>query len=458
MVDLKALYRQSPVAVQSLMVTAFGIHERRLRYGGRYKAFLDELSRGQWWSAEQLEAEQTSRLRALLRMASTRVPYYRDLFRDAGLSWNDIRSSADLAALPFLDKETVRSQPQRFVPERLSERLIASTTGGTTGTPLRYVVTPSALQYSYATYEARFRNWAGVRFGERMASVNGQVIVPIEQQAPPFWRRNLAFNQLYLSAYHMKDAHLGHYVDRLRRFDPVVVVGYVSSIHLLARYVLDKGLVGAVRPRAVLVSSETLFPWLRSEIETAFGARVFDGYGLAEMTAFISQCPEGSMHVSPEYGVVELVGEHGAEELVTTGLANWGMPLLRYRTGDRSTRGDGQCPCGRALPTVGAIHGRVDDRVVTPDGATVGPAPLSLAFQGCRGVREAQVVQDSVEEATVLLVVTPEFDEGEHSRLRAELADRLGHAIRLRFELVPELPRTPAGKRRLIVSSIAHGD
>ncbi|HVM03284.1 MAG TPA: hypothetical protein VM263_11495 [Acidimicrobiales bacterium] len=452
------VYRRSPVPVQNVLTTAFGVRERALRYGGRFPQYARELSESQWWPAEDLRRAQDRRLCDLVEFCVSRVPYYRDLFARLGLAGDAIRTVAHLDRLPLLDKETVRAEPERFVPEPPPERLIPSTTGGTTGTPLRYFVTPSAIQFNYATYETRFRAWAGASFGQRLASINGQVVVPISQEGPPFWRRNLAFNQLYLSAYHLSPANLPAYVDRLRRFDPEVVVGYVSTVHALARHLLDRGLVGAVRPRAVMVSSETLFPWLRADIEAAFGCRAFDGYSLGELTAFISECPSGVLHVSPEYGVVELVDVGGETEIVATGLFNRGMPLLRYRTGDRVETGPEEpCPCGRQLPRTGPIVGRVDEWVTLPDGRRIGPAALSLAFQAIRGLRQAQVVQDSPARLTVRLATAPPFGPEEERQLRVELERRLGAGLTLGFERVDEIPRTPAGKHRLIVHRLGSG-
>ncbi|MEZ5138965.1 MAG: hypothetical protein R2711_09445 [Acidimicrobiales bacterium] len=84
--------------------------------------------------------------------------------------------------------------------------------------------------------------------------------MPAEDQDGPFWRRNLAFNQLYLSVYHLNDRTLPRYIDALERFDPELIVGYTSAVHRLATHLLDVGQVGRVRPKVIMVSSETLTP------------------------------------------------------------------------------------------------------------------------------------------------------------------------------------------------------
>ena len=454
---LEDVYRRSPIVVQNAMATAFGARERMLRYGGRFDAYCDEVDRGQWLSAEELATVQAARLRAMVAFSVEQVPYYRALFGELGLKPGDIQSPDDLALLPVLDKATVRQDPEAFRPARLDERPVAQTTGGTTGTPLRYWVTPSAMQYTYATYEVRIRRWAGVALGDRMASINGRKIVPVEQDKPPFWRHNLAFNQLYLSAYHLTDEHLPSYVERLERYRPEVIVGYVSSVHLLADHINRHGLSGAIHPRAVLVSSETLFPWMRADIERAFGCKVYDGYGLGELAAFITECRHGSLHASPEYGVIESAATDGEEHrLVATGLFNRAMPLLRYDTGDvvRMAPAGHRCACGRELPVVDELLGRADDYIVTPDGRSVGPAPLSLAFQGVPGIREAQIHQAVVDAVEVSLVVDSTFDDQRQMQLDQELRERLGHLLDIRYERVDSIARTVWGKRRLVDSAI----
>ena len=111
--------------------------------------------------------------------------------------------------------------------------------------------------------------------------------------------------------------------------------------------------------------------------------------------------------------------------------------------------------CGRGLPRLGSIEGRLDDVVRTPEGATIGPAPMSLAFQGVPHLRRAQVVQDSVEEILVRLEPAEGFGADDRAFLDAELRLRLGPSLRLRYEVVDSLPRTSGGKERLVVSTMS---
>lgn len=453
--NLSDIYGRSPVAVQNVMATGYGLRERVRRYHGSFREMVGELQVRQWADPEELRADQVARLRRQLTWCAAEVPYYRDEFRRLGFDPAGVTSVDDLAALPLLDKETVRADPERFVSDRDRGNLIAQTTGGTTGTPLRYWATIDAVRANYATYEARSRHWAGTRFGDRTASLHGQPIVPAEDQDGPYWRRNLAFNQLYLSVYHLNDHTLPAYIDALAAFDPRCIVGYTSAVHRLATHLLETGDVGRVSPSTAMVSSETLTPSVRHDIETAFGCRLFNGYSLGELVAYVSECPHGSLHVSTEYGALELVDTEVGSEIIATGLINRGMPLVRYRTGDLAVASSERCACGRGLPVFSALQGRADDLVRTPEGSVVGPAPMSLAFQRVQRLRRAQVVQDDPSAITVLLEPAPDFTDDDQAFLDQELRKRLGTTLAITYERVTALPRTSGGKERLIVSSIA---
>lgn len=454
---LDRVYERSPIAIQNAMATAYGLRQRLVRHRGAYAPLVRQLDEQQWLSTAELQAIQDRRVRETVAYASTEIPYYRELFAREGIRPAHIQGAADLKILPFLDKATVQREGERLRPDRRRVEAIAQTTGGTTGRPVPYFVTPATVQFNYATYEARFRRWAGVAFGDRMVSINGKPIVPMRQHGPPYWRHNLAFNQLYVSAYHLSDANLPAIIARMAAFRPAVIVGYVSAVLRVAQFANAHGHTGEVRPRAVLVSSETLFEWQRAEIERAFGCPAFNGYSLGEPVCFVSQCERGGMHVSPEYGVFELVDHgDGQHEIVATGLINEAMPMLRYRTGDIALPHEGApCACGRGLPTTGAILGRVDEMVVTPEGATVGPAALSLAFQSVPNLRESQIVQRDASAIELALAVTAAYGPADEKFLLGELRKRLGHGLRIELSYVDAVPKTVSGKQRLVISKLS---
>src|SRR3989442_11329928 len=101
-------YEKSPPVMKDLVATARGAWERQRRYGPYFRTHRLALEESQWWTPEHQAVVLGERLRRFVHRAATTVPYYRDLFLRAELSYDSIREVADLRRLPLLDAETVR--------------------------------------------------------------------------------------------------------------------------------------------------------------------------------------------------------------------------------------------------------------------------------------------------------------------------------------------------------------
>jgi phenylacetate-CoA ligase len=447
------LYSRLPGPMQTIAIWLYGWHLQHRRYGGIFQKVLVDATRHETMSASELADLQLAALRSTLEHAVTRVPHYKDIAQREGFTVRDLRTLDDLRRWPVLEKSAVRAAGGALLSEEVRPSdLIAIDTSGTTGTPLVIYRDVEAEQRWYAHFERRVRNWPGVTYRDRWAMLGGRVVVPVERKRPPFWRYNPSMRQLYMSSYHLAPAYLDHYLEALRRFRPVYIHGYASSCEALARHILERG-VENLHVRAVLTSSETLFDHQRAVIERAFGCRVFDSYGSAEMVALVTECEQGRLHISTEVGVVEVLrdglpaeeGETG--ELVCTGLLNRAMPLIRYRTGDVAVRGSGSCACGRKFPTLQRIEGRVDDLLWTRDGRAIGR--LDPVFKGVERVLESQIVQETLDRVRVLVVPARGYREEDGRRIVSNLKERMGE-IEVVIEKVPRIERVGAKFRAVI--------
>lgn len=445
------LYAAAPIWLQHALISAYGARLRLMRYGPGHRRFFLGLLRTQWLSATELDALQSNAWTRVRRIAES-IPMYRELW---GRSRPPERLDR-LSDLPLTTKDLLRRHGRDAVAPGWKNRLVEVHTGGTTGSPLTVYCSRRTLRQNYGFF-ARLLAWAGLGPRPRTATFAGRVIVPPEQEKPPFWRRNLAGNALLFSSYHIAPATIPAYVEQLARFRPELIDSYPSSIEPIARWILANKRCD-IRPRAVITSSETLAPDTRETLEAAFGCRVFDHYGAAEMAAFISQCESGSYHPNPEFGVVEILrngrpagpGETG--EIVATGFINPAMPLIRYATGDSAVQGAGPCPCGRAFPVLAAIEGRRDDVLVTPEGRLIGR--LDPVFKKVGSILETRIVQDEPDHVTVEVVGNGELSIADLSTLKAELLKRLGPRMRIDIAPVEALPRTTRGKLRSVVNLV----
>jgi phenylacetate-CoA ligase len=452
---LERLYLASPAPLQDTLVSAYGLVLCWRRCGPGHQARVRAVAAWEGLSRGELRAREGALIARTVGQAARRVPFYRDLFRQARLDPDRIDSRERLAALPLLDKASVRRHPERFLAEGVAAPH-AIHTSGTSGAPLTVRCTGDALRWNYAHFY-RLRERLGIGFRDRCATFAGRVLLNATAGAPPFWRFNAATNSLLFSTYHMAPANLPSYVERLARFSPALIDSYPSALGLLAAGVREAGV--RVRPHAIITSSETLAAALRAEAEELFGCPVTDHYGSAEMVAWIVQCRYGTYHPWPGYGVAEVLvdgraarpGETG--ELVCTGHLNAAMPLLRYRTGDLAVAG-GECRCGLPFDSILRIEGRMEDLIITPDGRRVGRLDPVFKGAGDDAFCEAQIVQERPDRVVLHYVRGSRWSEEALEQVRHALALRLGPSVSIGTREEPFLPRGPNGKLRAVVSQV----
>ena len=439
------------------MAGARGWKLRRLRYPKDHEALTAAALDRDRFSTDQWVSWQADRLSKILDRAARLVPHYREHGAAAGIDATEVTDAAALCDWPLLSKDAIQRDPRRFVADdRTGMRLHRVNTSGTSGTPLTIFRHRDDEARHYAIYEARVRRWNDVSRHDKWAMMGGQLVVPFERDTPPFWVWSQPLNQLYLSTNHLKPANAGAYASQLTATAPTHLVGYSSSMTLLAQMALDQGL--ALPELTVAISNaEPLLDTQRETLRLAFGCEVRDTYGMSEGAASAAECARGSLHVSPDNGLVEIIGEDGmpaavgtAGEIVVTGFTNESMILIRYRTGDRGVLSPSPCSCGLGAPVIERIEGRTSDLIRTPDGRQV--FWLNPVFAGLP-VRESQVVQHAVDDLEVRVVTAPEWNSEHVATLTDRLKARVG-AMSIRVNPVSAIERGPGGKFRPVVSLV----
>ena len=455
-----ALYAAMPIPLQNLACTWAGWRRARARFTPHFHRRLREWEESGRSSNERLLAIQQQRLAQLVGRARRFVPHYSKLaLLEPKLDSDPGRGiAAMLAGFPVLEKSDYRAAPESFIASDVPPaRIIKGKTSGTTGSALPLWYTPESLAEEYAAVW-RLRRSAGTELDSPHFSFGGQLLVPIAQSKPPFWRKNAWSGQILFSLYHMTKANLPHYIDALHRLPGVYVQGYPSSLHLLGRAMLDAGrALPAGKLRAIFTSSESLLAFHRETIEQAFAAPIFDRYGTSELAVSMTACREGRLHVDMEFGIVEVDVEEETDDfvrgpLLVTGFANDATPFLRYRIGDVGTRAKRPCACGRPGDVFLDVDGRIEDYVVTPDGRWIGR--LDHIFKEQLDVAEAQIVQESPASIEVRIVPRPSFDARAEAGLLKEIRSRLGDQIRIEIVRLHEIPREANGKFRAVKSAV----
>jgi phenylacetate-CoA ligase len=441
------------------MASMWACRQDRIRFGPEYEQTVRDATERNGYSAEQLAAYRDRRLCEMVKHAAANVPYYRRVFREHGIDPEAIRSREDLVKIPVLKKSTVREIPRELVDERLDRKhLIETHTSGTTGSALELYRDRSVFGQAFANMDVRCHDVAGVRRRfNRSISVGVYLVAALDRQRPPFWVYNRHWKQLYMSCYHLAPHLVGHYVKEMRRFAPEYLEGYPSALYAIAKHIVDSNLE-PVPCKACFTTAETLSQHQRETIQDAFSCRVYDQYGNAETAGFAAECEQGSLHISNDIAIIEVVdddfnplpaGQVG--QLICTSLINHVQPFIRYQIGDLGALRVGSCSCGRPFPVLDHIEGRTDHVLLMRSGRKIGR--LDPVFKDTYGIAAAQVVQDDWDKFRLRIMPGKTYTDAEGRRAANILREYLGEG-EIALEVVEEIERTASGKFRAIVCNL----
>jgi len=437
----------------------YPVYETGLRRR-RTLAYLKDYRSAQWLAPEQIAALQWKRLKTLLEHCYRDVPYYRQQWRELGVVPEDIRNMDDYARLPLLTKDDIRTHGDALKAESLRNQLSYKATGGSTGEPMRFGFTRESNDRRTAVMWRGYE-WAGSRMGRRTLFLWGGG-VGVQSRTKRIKDRfyNAAFARHIVNSFHMTEANMAQYADAIDAYRPEVIVAYLGPLVRLAEWLLatDRKIH---RPRTILGAAEGMHEFQRQILERAFGCPAYNTYGCREVMLIASECErrEG-LHVNADHLVVELLRREGAPpgEVAITDLFNYGMPFIRYLNGDFATAKDGPCSCGRGLPLLERIEGRVLDAIRAPDGHVLPGEFFIYLLMSVPGITRFQVVQRQMNQLHLSMVRGPEFDDASLAYIRQEITKALGNSVELQCHFVDEIALTPSGKLRVTVCDLPPSD
>lgn len=426
----------------------------------RTLAYLDTYRREQWLAPEQIAALQWERLQRLLDHCYREVPYYRRRWRELGIAPGDIRNLDDYARLPVLTKADIREHFDELKADSWRDRLLYKATGGSTGEPMRFGFTRESNDRRTAVMWRGYE-WAGSRMGRRTLFLwGGAVGDPTRAHQLKDRLYNAVFARRVLNSFSMTEANMAEYADAIDRYRPDIIVAYVGPLVQLAEWLLACGRK-VWQPHAIIGGAEAMHGFQRDAIQQAFGAPAFNTYGCREFMLIAAECEQRhGLHVNSDHLVVELRLPDGAASGSTTGdvivtdLFNYGMPFVRYANGDMATASTQRCACGRGLPLLARVEGRILDAIRTPGGHVLPGEFFPHMLKDVPGVQRFQLVQRRLDHLDLSIVRGAGFDDASLEYIHREVDKVLGGSVQLHCHFVDEIPLTSSGKRRVTVSEL----
>jgi len=415
---------------------------------------------------EEVETIQLDRLKALLHRVYEAVPFYRALFDKAGILPGDVRTLDDMAHLPFTTKDDLRENyPYGLfaVPREKVVRIHASS--GTTGRPTVVGYTRGDLEI-WSELVARIVTQAGVRAGDVV-----QICFTYGLFTGGFGL-HYGLERIGATVVPASSGNTQRQIRLMKDFGTRVLVSTPSYALYMAEVAGEMGYDPAsLGVRLGLFGSEPWSEGMRAEIESRWGMKATDNYGLSEVMGpgVAGECIyQNGLHIAEDHFLVEVIdprtgrrlppGESG--ELVITTLTKEALPLIRYRTRDITSLDYTPCPCGRTSARMRRVSGRTDDMLIIR-GVNVFPSQIEEVIMQIEGVGPQYLIivdrKGYLDELEVQVELSAAHFSGSfreleelEARVKEQLQSVLGITPRVKLVEYRSLERT-AGKARRVI-------
>ena len=416
------------------------------RNGDSRLKHLASLERAQYLPVEQLQALQQHRLTRLLHHAYHQVPYYREVMQ-AG-------ADTPLAQMPILTKALLQTHLMSLLASDVDRtQLIEDASGGSTGQPTRFYKDITYWQRR-STDQIRHDRWSGWDIGEPYGLIWG---ASQDLQGLASLKQSIVTRYIHrcypLDAFNLSHADMQAYQQQLESVQPRMLLGYAGALAQFAAYLQQYAPNHRIRPRGIVSSAEVLTAENRRLIESVFHCKVLNRYGSREVGLIASECPQQSgLHINADNVLVEVVNADGLPaapgevgRVLVTDLWNFAMPLIRYELGDMAVMQPEPCACGRSLPLLANVAGRISDFLIAQDGRKVHGEYFTHLFYGEDKLQQFQLVQISRSELILKWVLKDANQQPDAARYQQKIREVLGD-VQVSIEYLEHIPLTASGK------------
>jgi len=417
-----------------------------------YKALRNH----QWNTLEENQEIQRKKLYKLIKYAGQNIPYYQEIIKGQNLHFSENTIFDDLKKFPILTKEIIRNHFIELYRFR-DHSYYRNTTGGSTGEPAIFYQDKHYFKWAAAN-KILFNEWAGRKLGEPMVKLWGslQDILRGGQGIKGYLRQQLSGITI-LNSDRMTERDMYKYVQRINKIKPSLILTFTNSIDRLTRFIQEHHLL-IHSPRAIMTTAGVLYPEVRERIEEVFRTTIFNRYGSQEVSDIACNCEKDEgLHLIPDIHYVEIMDDEGREvkpgnpgNIILTLLTNYTMPLIRYKIGDRGILSDKDCKCGRGLPLLEKVEGRIRSNFKNKFGDYVDGGVFIDLFYFQENIKQFQIIQETVDSIVINLVLMDKVKfkntDDKFKEINQKIWKIMGHKTKVNYNILDEIKPSPSGK------------
>ncbi len=393
----------------------------------------------------------------LLHESYENVPWYNKRFQKEGLHPNDISKPEYFSQVPVLTRDELTDNFKLFISKKANPNsLKISTTGGSTGTPLKIGMQKKVIR---EIPKWQMLSWWGLPPSANMATLyRGVPTQKLKKLALDFinWPQKV----IRMDATQMTTNNIRSFIQKLNEVQPKLIHGYVGALDAVADYIIMHQISLSRTPEVIWTTAAPISAVQEAKITQAFGAPVCDQYGCSELYFISAEChKKEGLHIFYDSVKLEVLDAQNVPlpknkygKLVLTNLNDFHFPLIRYENGDEGRLLDKSCSCGMALPLMDKVKGRLSDNILLPDGTVLAGEYLTTIFDDFTSdVKQFQIIQKKDKSIHVKFVLKHQENKSKIMRqTEIELQKRIKNQVKLDVQEVDEI-QFIKGKLQFIV-------
>lgn len=436
---MNKIYYNSPIFLQHILTSLYGIKLKRKRYNSLYWYHLKEFEK---------KTNQQSKISDFIDHLKSNIPIY------TNLSMQD-NCVDTIKSLPYTTKDDLRKELD--FRSSLKGNISVEKTGGTTGKSLK-VYSNENDRSSRMAYLDYIKLVHGIKPFSKRASFTGKEITP-HKHKNVLWRYNIFMNQILYASFKLNKDNVKYVFSNMKKNKPITIDGFPSSIHMIAKYILMNNIQINWEVKAVFPTAERLTENMKDDIEKAFNTKVIDQYASSEGAPFIYTGTDNKYVIGKETGFFEFFKvDNSIYEMVVTSYINYATPIVRYKIGDNVVINSTKQYLNSIEDEVNIekILGRGTDFLIGYENNMVTSANMSNVVKDLGNkIIQSQFIQNDLNTFTINIVVSEYYNFIKDEQvLINKLNHRLGTNNNYNFHYLNEIPKEKSGKTRFLINEM----
>lgn len=407
-----------------------------------YKYYLETrklIKDTEYLSKEELVKFQLEKLKEIVNYAWGNIQGYRELWQENDFKPSKLKTLKDIELIPFVTKEVLRDNIDKFTNKNL-QNLKYITTGGSTGIPFGFYEQSRNKMIEWGfIIDMWSRFYPQIQFDTKRVTLRGNKIKDIYEYDP--------ISGLVLSSYDIDLKNVKEYIKQIEKYKYPIFHVYPSAVYLMAKVMKDNNLKLNHKFEAIMFGSEPLYDFQKELIKEVFDTKLCYWYGHSEKAILAGNCEvDDRFHIYPQYGITEVING----ELIGTSFWNYATPFIRYKTMDFAQVGDERCDkCGRNYQLIDSIDGRLQEFIVSKNNNLVSMTAINMHDDIFDELEQFRFYQDTIGEVVFNYVAKSKIQVNT-DKIYKGLKEKLTDEFELILQEVDVIEKTNAGKLRFL--------